>query len=98
MDPVGIAPAPTPTGPTSPDDPPEVQALFQAITANEPKRVEALLVRSGPNVASLYKKRTPLHYASECGNSNIVKLLLLKGARVEALDIYRATPLHQVSS
>lgn len=55
-----------------------------------------LLAKKGIRINAKDKDgATPLHWAAESGNVDIVKILLEKGARVDAVDNkYRATPLH----
>jgi len=63
--------------------------------ADSVKKVE-LLLDSGVNVNARDKIRnnaTPLIWAAEFGNTEVVRLLLKKGARVDATDKYGATAL-----
>eukprot|EP00029_Vermamoeba_vermiformis_P014865 TRINITY_DN9983_c0_g1_i1.p1 TRINITY_DN9983_c0_g1~~TRINITY_DN9983_c0_g1_i1.p1 ORF type:complete len:130 (+),score=44.47 TRINITY_DN9983_c0_g1_i1:73-462(+) len=39
------------------------------------------------------KKRTPLHYAADFGQVEVIKLLLTKGAKIEVKDGFGITPL-----
>ena len=43
-------------------------------------------------------QRTALHHASETGNSMLVKLLIDRGAKIEAKNSAEQTPLHVASS
>ncbi|KAF2475773.1 ankyrin, partial [Lindgomyces ingoldianus] len=40
---------------------------------------------------------TPLHYAADHGNLELIKLLISKGAKVDAFDRDSGTPLHRAS-
>lgn len=42
-----------------------------------------------------YQRNTSLHVAAAAGHLNIVKLLLQRGARIDALNAERATALHR---
>ena len=39
-------------------------------------------------------QKTPLHKAAECGNLEMVKILIQMGADIEAKTEYEQTPLH----
>lgn len=61
----------------------------------------SLLLRNGVDIATKGTdsfKWEPLHYAVYSGNTDIVALLLEKGANVSALDGEQATPLHWAAS
>jgi hypothetical protein len=52
-----------------------------------------------PNINARNKdNKTPLHYAAECSNMEIARLLLEYGADPHAKDKYGATPLHYAAS
>ena len=51
-------------------------------------------MKNGANVNVKHKaNKTPLHLAAELGNLRMVRLLLKAGAKVNALDSDRGTPL-----
>lgn len=53
-----------------------------------------LLARANPNVASVSKSQTPLHYALTSGNAEIARLLLAYQADLTAQDREGNTPVH----
>eukprot|EP00386_Alphamonas_edax_P007430 GDKI01024740.1.p1 GENE.GDKI01024740.1~~GDKI01024740.1.p1 ORF type:complete len:275 (+),score=62.99 GDKI01024740.1:74-826(+) len=55
-----------------------------------------LLVENGADVhhKGPMSGRTPLHYAIQCGNADLVRTLLVHGADIHAQDNKRETPLH----
>ena len=73
--------------------------IYDAAKVCKAKEVDALL-KANPGLVSSkdYKYgRTPLHWAALYGNNGVVKLLLTKGANVNATDNDRMTPLHLVA-
>ena len=40
-------------------------------------------------------RNTPIHEAAVAGNIGIIKMLLGKGARIDAVNLERSTPLHK---
>ncbi|OQR70923.1 serine/threonine-protein phosphatase 6 regulatory ankyrin repeat subunit C-like [Tropilaelaps mercedesae] len=73
--------------------------LVQSIFLNDPGQLESELsscpLPDGPNSCD-EQRRTLLHAAAFCGNVHITKMLLAKGARVNAKDVFWITPLHRV--
>ena len=63
---------------------------------NKHTEVAKLLLTNGSKVNSKNKKRTdtPLHFAVRNGDIEIVKMLLDRGADVDAINLYNVTPLH----
>jgi ankyrin repeat protein len=65
----------------------------------DPAKVKALLAEACVDVNPADKDgRTPLHYAAQAGNSDVVQLLLQAGAKVDAQSKYHLTPLHEAAS
>lgn len=73
----------------------DLTPLHRAQYKLESDKVTRLLLSSEANVdARCHKKRTPLHYAAEKGNTLTTPLLLENGADIEAEDIAGNRPLH----
>jgi ankyrin repeat protein len=73
--------------------------VYDAAKVCNVERVETL-IKANPGLVSSkdYKYgRTPLHWAALYGNRDVVKLLLARGANVNAVDNDRMTPLHLVA-
>uniref|UniRef100_A0A0N5BFC4 ANK_REP_REGION domain-containing protein n=1 Tax=Strongyloides papillosus TaxID=174720 RepID=A0A0N5BFC4_STREA len=72
-----------------------MSALHIAVLANNIDGVRILLEEC-KIPTEIYDKdyKTLLHYAAQNGNFKIVEILLSNGARYNACDKYRATPLH----
>lgn len=69
--------------------------LHRAQIKLESDKVTRLLLLSGADVdARCKKRRSPLHYAAESGNTLTTPLLLENGADIEAEDIAGNRPLH----
>uniref|UniRef100_A0A0N5BA11 ANK_REP_REGION domain-containing protein n=1 Tax=Strongyloides papillosus TaxID=174720 RepID=A0A0N5BA11_STREA len=69
--------------------------LHIAVLANNIEGVQILLEECKmPTEIYDEDARTPLHYATQNGRIEIVELLLKSGARYDACDKYRATPVH----
>ena len=75
-------------------------ALHFATVSGRPEVVQYLLENSaGIDIVDTPQRETPLHKAaSDNGNKEIVKLLLEKGADVNAKNMYGETPLHKAAS
>ncbi|ESP01753.1 hypothetical protein LOTGIDRAFT_70175, partial [Lottia gigantea] len=77
--------------------------LVQACFHGDPDEVRSLLYKKEDvnyqvnNVLNSCdeEKRSPLHAAAYCGESEISDLLILSGARVNAKDNKWLTPLHR---
>ncbi len=69
------------------------QEIFSAIRNRDLEAVRSILDKH-PDEAKItdMAKNTPLHYAAEFGNEQIVSLLLSKGAEENALNFYYRTP------
>ena len=67
-----------------PQNPPEKFALTAEVLLDAGAEVDA---------RTEMEYKTPLHFAAAAGDLRFVKLLLARGAKVNALDIYRQTPL-----
>ncbi|KAK6314828.1 hypothetical protein J4Q44_G00143570 [Coregonus suidteri] len=55
-----------------------------------------MLLEHGAKVNPTLSSRTtsPLHEACMGGNADVVKIMIAKGASLEAYDLYYGTPLH----
>jgi ankyrin repeat protein len=73
----------------------EAQEVFEAVKANNPAKVKAL-VEADPRLIQAKDPdgRTPLHWACRGVHMDILKYLVEKGADVNARDGSRETPLH----
>ncbi|VDO06927.1 unnamed protein product [Rodentolepis nana] len=71
--------------------PPIAEAV---ITKNVNKLIQVLDDGENPNVHFGGGLQTPLHRACNLGSSKMVRILIDRGANVNAHDIYRNTPLH----
>lgn len=71
------------------------ELLLQAVISGRTERVEEMLTlgRAAVNAACQYKQ-TPLHHAAAADHADICRLLLDRGARVDARAIDGSTPLH----
>ncbi|MBN1290708.1 MAG: ankyrin repeat domain-containing protein [Candidatus Latescibacteria bacterium] len=76
----------------------KAQDIKEAITVNDYEKVE-MLIKNNPSLVNVKDDRncTPLHYASEAGNKEIVLLLISNNAEIDAQEINRNTPLHFAS-
>ncbi len=75
---------------------PDIKAFFKALYASDYNEFKRIL-ESGVDVNSVDKDKygnTALHYAAYKNKTEIVKLLLSKGANVNAVSINKETPLH----
>ena len=74
---------------------------FLLCTALKKKRTEVakLLLTSGSKVNSRHKNpcNTPLHFAVLNGDTEVVQMLLDKGANIDATNIHGKTPLHNAA-
>jgi hypothetical protein len=69
--------------------------LLQATTAGNLEFVRLLVEERKADVNEKYNANmTPLHFASQLGNLEIVKYLVVKGGDVDAQDTFGQTPLH----
>nr|CDS29636.1 ankyrin repeat domain protein 17 [Hymenolepis microstoma] len=68
------------------------------ITKNIIKLIQVLDDGENPNVYFGSGLETPLHRACNLGSSNMVRILIDRGANVNAYDVYRNTPLHLAAS
>ncbi len=73
----------------------EAQDIFEAVRANDPAKVRAL-VEADPRLIQAEDPdgRTPLHWACRGVHMDILKYLVGKGADANARDGSRETPLH----
>ena len=79
--------------------PGQAQDIFDAVSDGDQERVKALLLED-KSLVNLKDQRlnTPLHFASEAGNTEIAQLLINNGANVNAQDDLGRTPLHRCSA
>lgn len=69
--------------------------IHEAVEAGDMERVNAILVQNPDQMLKKNEKgNTPLHVAAAGGYAAIVRLLLDKGADLQALGEYGFTPLH----
>jgi ankyrin repeat protein len=80
---------------------PDLYGYYTIIHATRNNHIDCLnvLIRNGANVNSKHKSIgssgwSSLHYASICGYSDIVKILLSNSADVNKQDYDKTTPLH----
>lgn len=72
----------------------EMEELVWAVKNGDDDVVSDFLVKQPTfNVNGLYPKRTLLHHASEYGQTEVIELLLKKGAQVNVIDSDGLTPL-----
>jgi ankyrin repeat protein len=72
-----------------------IQRLFSAIREHDLQSVESLATEEPKlvNDSVFYTRTTPLHLAASLGQLEILMLLLKHGARVNAVNSRRQTPL-----
>ncbi|XP_069132753.1 myotrophin-like [Argopecten irradians] len=70
----------------------EKGGLQWAIQNGDIARVNELL-KQGADVNEVTNSRTPLHFAADYGQCEVIKILLEKGADINAPDKYDITPL-----
>jgi len=76
-----------------------IKQLLKAVEAGQQKTVELLLSKGvSADVVDTNNARTALHLASHAGHCSVVKLLLERGASIQARDKYGFTPLHRACS
>src|SRR4051794_16826702 len=68
--------------------------LIQAVRANNPEEVRALLKQKADVNAAQGDGATPLHWAARLDNLAVASLLIDAGARVNAANDDGATPLY----
>jgi len=72
--------------------------LFQAARSGNASDVKtALDAGADPNARLAYCRETPLHWAARNGHTDLARLLIEKGALVNARDNCQQTPLHFVA-
>jgi len=73
--------------------------IHEAIRANDIDKVKQFLEEGvDVNIRTKHSGQTPLHWSVVEGNNDITKLLLGKGANLEAADFLGMTPLHLLSA
>jgi uncharacterized protein len=72
---------------------PEGSALIEAVRAEDPARVSALLAAGAKANTADIRGVTPLGVAAMVGNDGLIKVLLKSGARVDAAMAQGETPL-----
>jgi hypothetical protein len=69
--------------------------LYKAIVENNISKVQKILNQDiDPNLRFTFTSHTPLHMAASNGYTDIMKLLITKGANINIENIYFGTPLN----
>lgn len=71
--------------------------LYEAAFAGDERLTQALLDK-GADVKKKWSLGTPLHGAANSGEAGLVRLLLARGAEIDANDGYQGTPLAQAAA
>lgn len=79
--------------PMKPDRPHSPSALEQAVWKGRTEIVAAMLDAGAPIGHAWPNGRTLLHMAAAAGHADLARLLVERGARLDALDSWRHTPL-----